>query len=691
MLETSPGQPHVLGATVQPHGVNFCIYSANATSLELLLFDRADAATPAQVIALDPATNRTWHYWHVLVLGAKAGQIYGYRADGPASPGLRFDRHKLLADPYALAIVNTENYSRAKASTSGENIAAALKCVVVNPTTYDWEDDAPLRRPFDSAIIYEAHVAGFTRNPNSGVAAPLRGTYAGFEQKIPYLVDLGVQSVELMPVQQFDPQAAPTGVNYWGYQPISWFAPHRPYSSQRDLLAPVNEFRDLVKALHRAGIEVILDVVFNHTAEGNEHGPTLSFRGLDNPTYYLLDHEDRSRYLDDTGCGNTISGNEPIVRRMILDVLRYWVRQMHVDGFRFDLAASLSRGVDGSPLAHPPILLDIEADPVLAGTKIIAEAWDAAGLYEVANFPGDRWAVWNDRFRDNVRRFVKGDSGTVGTLADHLLGSRSQFTPSGCTPCRTINFVTAHDGFTLNDVVTYDEKHNEANGEDNRDGRNQNFSWNCGVEGPTDDAAIETLRRQQLKNFLTILLVAEGRPMLLMGDEVRRTQLGNNNCYCLDDETSWFDWSQVPAHAGLHRFARGLIHLHRRLQIFCDKRNWSKPGSAEVTWHGIKLNQPDWGEDSHALAMELRQPASGEHLHVLLNAWWEPLTFELPPTAPVRVWARLIDTALATPADFSDPPIPIATGDHAYSSQPRSSVVLMAIEPTPTRPTQTKP
>ena len=367
--------------------------------------------------------------------------------------------------------------------------------------------------------------------------AAKRGTYAGLIEKIPYLVDLGIKTVELMPVQQFDAQASPNGTNYWGYQPIAWFAPHRAYSSRTDAVGPVHEFRDMVKALHRAGIEVILDVVFNHTAEGDETGPTLSLRGFDNPTYYILDPSDKAMYVDDTGCGNTINGNEPFVRRMILDCLRYWVEQMHVDGFRFDLAASLSRGEDGQPLAHPPILLDIETDPVLAGTKIIAEAWDAAGLYQVANFCGDRWAVWNGQFRDHVRRFVRSDAGTVGALADNLVASANLFQQSDRLPSRSVNFITAHDGFTLNDLVTYNDKHNEANGESNRDGTNDNESWNCGVEGPTDDPAIEALRRQQIKNFFTILLMSEGRPMLLMGDEVRRTQHGNNNAYCQDNAT----------------------------------------------------------------------------------------------------------------------------------------------------------
>ncbi len=626
MLETAPGHSYPIGATVTAEGVNFCVYSKHATAVELLLFDRADDPRPAQVVRLDPRRNCTDHYWHILLRGIGSGQVYGYRAYGPNDPaaGLRFDSAKLLLDPYALAVVNTEHYLRSAATTPGDNLASAMRSVVADPAAYDWEGDEPIQRQFVDALIYEMHVAGFTRNPNSGIAPGRRGTYAGLIEKIPYLQDLGIMIVELMPVQQFDAQAAPVHSNYWGYQPVAWFAPHRAYSSQTGSLGPLNEFRDLVKALHRAGIEVILDVVFNHTAEDNEHGPTLSLRGLDNPTYYILDPTNQARYIDDTGCGHTINGNETVVRRTILDCLRYWVQHMHVDGFRFDLASSLSRGEDGRPLDRPPILLDIEADPELAGTKIIAEAWDAAGLYQVANFAGDRWAVWNGRFRDNVRAFVKSDTGAVATLADCLAGSANLFHQPGRDASLSINFVTAHDGFTLNDLVSYDEKHNQDNGEDNRDGSDDNHSWNCGVEGATLDPAIEALRCRQIKNFLTVLLVAEGRPMLLMGDEVRRTQLGNNNAYCQDSPISWFDWADVQKQADVLGFARGLIHFRQRSALFRDCRFWGEPGGTEIVWHGVHLNSPQWDDSSHSLAFELyRTDTARSRLHVILNAYWE--------------------------------------------------------------------
>ena len=481
------GRSFPLGATVLGEGVNFSVFSRQASRVDLLLFDDAAAAHPTRVIELDARTHRTYHYWHAFVPGIRAGQIYAYRADGPFDPGrgLRFDPAKALLDPYGRAVVVPDGYSRHTVSRYGQNNAIAMKSVVVDPDVYDWEGDAPLRRPFATTVIYEMHVAGFTRHPSSGVAPERRGTYAGMIEKIPYLQDLGITAVELLPVFQFDRQDCPPGlVNYWGYSPVSFFAPHAGYSSRKDPLGPVDEFRDLVKALHRAGIEVILDVVYNHTAEGNAEGPTLCFRGLANEVYYILEN-DRAHYANYSGTGNTLNANQSIVRRMILDSARYWVTHMHVDGFRFDLASILARDETGRPLENPPVLWDIESDPVLAGIKLIAEAWDAAGLYQVGSFFGDNWKEWNGRFRDDVRRFVKSDSGTVRLLAQRALGSPDIFGHQEREPEQSINFVTCHDGFTLNDLVSYNDKHNEANGEGNRDGSGTNLSWNCGVEGPT--------------------------------------------------------------------------------------------------------------------------------------------------------------------------------------------------------------
>ena len=543
--QIATGQSYPLGATLRPGGANFSIFSRCATSIELLLFDRVDNPRPSRCIPIAPLLNRTYHYWHVFVPEVQAGQIYAFRACGPfeVARGLRFDSSKLLLDPYGRAIAVPKNYSRDAACRKGDDTTTAMKSVVTDPHAYDWEGDAPLRRPWSRTIIYEMHVRGFTAHPSSGLPESKRGTYAGLIEKIPYLQELGITAVELLPVFQFDPQDAPPGrTNYWGYSPVSFFAPHHGYSSLHDPLSALDEFRDMVKALHRAGIEVILDVVFNHTAEGGHDGPTQCFRGLDNAAYYILG-EDRSRYANFTGTGNTLNANHPVVRRMIVDSLRYWVNEMHVDGFRFDLASILARDSSGAVMPNPPVLRDIESDPALAGTKMIAEAWDAAGLYQVGNFVGDSWKEWNDRFRDDLRDFFRGATDSVGRAADRLVGSPSIYGLKERELEETINFVSCHDGFTLNDIVSYNQKHNEENGEDNRDGCGENRSWNCGFEGATDDPVIEKLRNRQVKNFLTALMLSAGVPMFVMGDEVRRSQRGNNNAYCHDNETSWLDWN----------------------------------------------------------------------------------------------------------------------------------------------------
>jgi isoamylase len=670
-----------LGATIAADGVNFCVFAKRATDVDLLLFDHVDDGAPERVIPFDQKSNRTYHYWHLFVPALKAGQIYGYRVHGPFDPsrGLRYDSGKVLLDPYGRGVVVPSGYNRAAATERGDNAVAAMKSVVVDPAAYDWEGDRPLCRPSSQSIVYEMHVSGFTRHPNSGVPKETRGTYAGVIEKIPYLQELGITAVELLPVFQFDALACPAGhVNYWGYQPVSYFAPHQAFSSRPDPLGPVDEFRDMVKALHRAGIEVILDVVFNHTAEGDGSGPTLCFRGFENRAYYVLDR-DPARYADYTGCGNTLNANHPIVRRLIVDSLRYWVQEMHVDGFRFDLASVLSRDVNGAPIPNPPILWDIESDPVLAGTKLMAEAWDAAGLYQVGSFIGDAWKEWNGRFRDDVRDFLRGQEGVVGKVADRLLGSPEVYGHKQREAEASVNFVACHDGFTLNDLVSYNQKHNEANGEQNRDGADDNRSWNCGVEGPTDDPAIERLRNRQVKNFLTLTMLSLGVPMIVMGDEVRRTQLGNNNGYCQDDETTWFDWSLLKKHADVHRFTKLLAARRVHRDAAAEQQRVSLTEmlrQATTAWHGVNLWRPDWSPHSHSLAFGADLRRAGLRMHLIMNAYWELLDFELPGVEGGNTWRRWIDTSLDSPDDIVPWQAAPMHAQNAYGAGPRSVVVL---------------
>ena len=666
-----PGAGDALGATVTPDGVNFAVYARHATGMDLLLFDDVEtAAHDARRIPLDPHANRTGDYWHVLVPGLAPGQLYAFAAHGPWAPedGLRFDPTRALLDPYGRGTAVPKGYRRTRVSEPA-TASIPMKSVVIDPSAYDWEGDRPLSLPFRDTVVYEVHLAGFTAHPSSGVAPDRRGTYAGFIEKIPYLVDLGITAVELLPVFQFDVQTAPAGLrNDWGYQTVSFFAPHVQYASVATPAGAVDEFRDLVKALHRAGLEVILDVVYNHTAEGGADGPTLSFRGLANDDYYLLDHTNRAAYADFTGTGNTMNANGAVVRRLIRDSLHYWVREMHVDGFRFDLASVFKRDELGNPIPEPPILSDIETDPVLAGTRLIAEAWDAGGLYHVGQFGGDRWVEWNGLFRDDVRSFLRGDPGMVGSFVQRFIGSPDLYGHKDPDVESSLNFVTCHDGFTLNDLVSYDGKHNLANGEGDRDGSDVNTSWNGGVEGPTNDPAIDGERERRIRDFLVVNLLAVGVPMVLMGDEVRRTQGGNNNAWVYDDVNSRFDWTLADRHADLRRFTKGLIELRRRwLDVF---------ESQAVEVHGTHLWEPDYGPDSRSVAMTFR--AGDRAAHVICNAWWDPLEFELPDPGDGRTWRRVIDTNLPAPDDLVVDAAAGAAVDASYRIAGRSIVVLVA-------------
>ncbi|GIE30765.1 glycogen debranching enzyme [Actinoplanes italicus] len=650
---SEPGRNHPLGATPDDDGVNFAFFSEHATGVELLIFENAGDAEPVQTVTLDPDRNRSFAVWHVYLRGLRAPAFYALRVFGPEGDeargqGRRFDSTKVLTDPYARGL-DRGRWDRGAACRPGDNLATSLRCAVGDERGYDWAGDQPLNRPMSELVIYEMHVGGFTRSPGAGVARP--GTFAAVAEKVPYLTSLGVTAVELMPVFDFDH----TTNNFWGYSTAGFFAPHSGYCVEPASGAHVTEFRDMVKALHAAGIEVILDVVFNHTDEGNQLGPLFSWAGLDNPNYYYLHQADKRYYDDYSGCGNTLMTNHPIVTKMIVECLEYWVREMHVDGFRFDEAAVLTRGPGGAILDEPPVVWQIELSDTLATTKIIAEAWDAAGAYEVGNYPGYRWAEWNGRFRDTVRRFVRGDPGLLGEVAGCLGGSAGLYQARSHRPSNGVNFVTCHDGFTLADLVAYDHKHNEANGEGNRDGNDDNLSWNCGHEGDTTDPGIQALRTRQMKNFATLLLLSRGVPMITAGDEVARSQQGNNNAYCQDNPIGWFDWSLPAQNAGLLRFWTGLIALRRRHRALRLDEFWTglpdERGVPDVAWHGTELGAPDWNDpQGRAFGCTIAGLDGEPDLHLMMNMHDQPLEFRL---APGRRWGRVVDTALDSPYDIA--------------------------------------
>jgi glycogen operon protein len=686
LYKTTKGDPHPLGSTVYPDGVNFSVFSQNAASMELLLFAEGNSTEPFQIIKMTDEGNKSFHFWHIFLVDAKPGLHYAYRVHGPEEkkPGHRFTPEKVLIDPYAYGN-SMDLWNRGAACLPGDNLTQSMRSVVIDPLDYDWEGDRPLNRPMQDSVIYEMHVGGFTRAGNSHVTSP--GTFRAVIEKIPYLQSLGVTAVELLPVFQFDDTEAHEFEgnklnNFWGYSTMAYFAPHPGYCESAGEAQHMTEFRDMVKALHKAGIEVILDVVFNHTDEGNHQGPTFSFRGFDNLNYYYLVDGNQDYYYDYTGCGNTFNCNHPVGSKMIVECLRFWVEYMHVDGFRFDEGSVLSRGPGGAPMEFPPVLWQIELDDVLAETKVIAEAWDAAGLYQVGHFPGFRWAEWNGVYRDTLRKFVAGEAGIVGDLADRITGSPSLYQSNGHLPINSVNFITAHDGFTLNDLVSYNNKHNEANGEGNRDGVDDNMSWNCGAEGPTDDPAINALREHQIRNFATLLMLSQGVPMFVMGDEVRRTQGGNNNAWCQDNPIGWFDWTQTQTEAGMLRFWSELIAFRKshpavhRARFFSGAMN--ERGMPDISWHGTKLNEPGWN-DPHARALAWTVAGSLAHsdIHVMVNMYWEPLTFEIPQIYE-RAWYTAVNTAMPSPQDINAPGNEVLVNSHHVEVSGRSIVVLIS-------------
>ena len=691
-IVTKNGAPLGLGAVITQDGVNFSIYSKDATAVSLCLFENDMAKQPYALVSFDPAKNRTGDIWHIELCGLGAGTLYLYKVDGPYEPtkGLRFNPNKYLFDPYAKAFTigsvfrsyNAQHRQGFSANEGGElkDLSDFPKCVVVDDD-FDWEGDHPLNYPLEKTVIYETHLKGFTASNTSGVAPEIAGTYKGFTQKVDYLRELGVTSVELLPIFEFDenetantnPRTGETLVNYWGYSTIGFFAPKTGYAADKAPGGPVREFKQMVKDLHKAGIEVILDVVYNHTAEGNERGYAFEFRGLQNDVYYSLPQNDKQYYMNFSGCGNSVNCNHPVTAQFIIDSLRYWVLQMHVDGFRFDLASILTRAPNGTPIPYdmPSLTATISLDPVLAKTKIIAEPWDCAGLYQLGGFPGgsfaglNRWSEWNGRFRDDIRRFIRGDDDATTAAATRIAGSSDAYNHSGRAPTASINFITAHDGFTLNDLVTYNHKHNEENGEENRDGSDDNLSYNNGFEGECTNPKIQAQRIRKIKNFLIYLFVSQGVPMLLGGDEMRRTQGGNNNAYCQDNDISWINWTLAQKNKGLVRFTKNLIAYRKAHSIFSRKQFFTDCYDSntvpEIAWYDINAKNPDWSKQKRFLAFKLNgssacSPDAQENdFYIATNTDIYDLTITLPALSDGRQWHLVADTSLSSPEDIAEP------------------------------------
>ncbi len=687
-----PGYPFPLGAHLHDDGVQFAIFSRNATGVTLLLFATPGDPEPYQVIELDPAYHRTGDIWHVWVEGVGPGECYAYRVDGPYSPseGLRFNKHKVLVDPYVTALTEEPRWDFLKAkgydidssfgalsfSTIDNSDAAPRGLIMGN--RFDWGEDLPPKIPWSETIIYETHVRGFTIHPSSGVPHP--GVFRGLTEKIPYLKELGVTAVEFLPIQEFNEHEIATHnpltgqplTNYWGYSTVAFFAPKAGYAGEGPAGSQITAFKYMVSELHKAGIEVILDIVFNHTAEGDEHGPTISFRGLDNPIYYML-KKDKRFYRNYSGCGNTVNCNHPVVRQFIIDCLTYWVVKMHVDGFRFDLASVMGRDEDGEIMKNPPLLAEIAENPILRDVKLIAEAWDAAGAYQVGSFPGHRWSEWNGRYRDDVRRFWRGDPGMIGLLACRISGSADIYQKAGKEPLNSINFITCHDGFTLNDLVSYNRKHNEANGEGNRDGAVENYSYNHGVEGPSEDPDIEKVRVRQIKNMIATLFVSRGVPLFLGGDEFRRSQGGNNNAFCQDNETSWYNWNLLQKNQEIFRFTREMIAFRKRHRVLREVKFYT---DEDVAWLSPEAQTPDWHGQTRSLGCRIH----GEReLYLMFHADPTERRFAVPRLTEGKTWCCAVDTSRPMPYDIcpAGTEKPLIDGQ-SYVVSPRSMVILVA-------------
>ena len=690
-LKTLPGKPYPLGAQIEENGVNFSVFSQNAETVELLLFHSHGDVKPFSIIRLERDYNRTAFCWHVFVSGIGEGVYYAYRIFGPqdASSGHRFDGEKILIDPYSAA-VSMKKWDRGAACGPGDNLYKSMRSVVLDSQDYDWEGDKFPNIAKNKLVIYEAHVGEFTRSHTSKTAHP--GTFISFIEKIGHLKRLGVNAVSFLPIAQFDDRSilryGPDGLplkNYWGYSGFGFFAPHSSYCVYPDGNNNQREFRDMVRALHAAGIEVIIDVSFNHTDEGDSRGPHICFKGLDNSVYYMLSKEDRTQYQDFLSCGNTLNCSHPLVRRMIIDCLGFWVEKMHVDGFRFDEISVMTMSEDGSQQKYPQILWDIELSEKLSGTKFFIKNPDFKKMAGRCNFLRDRWIAYNVDFRNDIRRFVKGESGITGRVAARIGGSADVFEPLGYAPPNVVNFITAHEGFTLNDLVSYNEKHNWNNGEENRDGPHENISWNCSKEGPTDVSEVEELRLKQIKNFITILLISKGQPMILSGDEARRTQHGNNNAYCQDNQTSWFDWSLVEKNKELVDFFSFIIEFRKKHAQFENSRffNGSKNerGVYDICWHGCELNKPGFEDNSsRALAFTMGAlDAKGADIHVIMNMYWEPLEFSMPKLSG-RDWFRVVDTSFNSGRDILKDGSEEKISASKYPANGRSVVIFISKE-----------